>query len=66
MQVLKGVGFLEVYGKVKVVSVIKLGSFKSRNSTRKSDMLHVNLSVGCALLSLSRKLSNPSLVPGHM
>ena len=40
-----------------------LKMFKSRNSTREFDMLHVNLSVGCALLSLSRKLSNSSLVP---
>ena len=63
MQVLKGVGFLEVCGKVKVVSVIKP---ESRNSTRKSNMLHVNVSVGCALLSFSRKLSNSSLVPSHM
>jgi len=43
-----------------------LKMFKSRNSTCESDMLHVNLSGRCALLSLSRKLSNSSLVPGQM
>ena len=42
MQVLKGVGFL---GKVKV-ELGPLKMFKSRNSTLKFDMLHVNLSVG--------------------
>ena len=32
-----------------------LNMLKSRNSTRESDMLHMNLSVGCALFILSRK-----------
>ena len=43
-----------------------LKMFRSRNSTCDSDTLHVNLSVWCALFSLSRKLSSSSLVPGQM
>ena len=60
MQVLKGVGFLERSRWLVLLNLGPLKMFKSRNSTCESDMLHVNLSVGCALLSLSRKLSNSS------
>ena len=61
--------FLKCVERSRWLVLLNLGPlkmFKSRNSTRESDMLHVNLSVGCALLSLSRKLSNSSLVPGQM
>ena len=43
-----------------------LKRFRSRNSMRLSLMLHVNLSVLCALLSLSRKSSSSFLLPVQM
>ena len=46
-----------------VLNLPPLKMFRSRNSMRSSLMLHVNLRVLCALLSLFRKLSSSLLVP---
>ena len=43
-----------------------LKMFKSRNSMRSLIILHVNLRVLCAVLSLARKLSSLFLVPVQM
>ena len=49
-----------------VLNLPPLNRFRSRNSTRSSLMLHVNFSVLCALLSLSKNLSSSLLVPTQM
>ena len=49
-----------------VLNLPPLNMLRSRNSTHSSLMLHVNFSVLCALLSLSKKLSSSLLVPTQM
>ena len=46
--------------------VLNFPPLKSRNSMRSLLMLHVNLRVLCALLSLSKKPSSSLLVPVQM
>ena len=69
MEILESVSRLEVCLRSRRLAwenLSPLWMFRSRNCTCVSEMLHVNLMLGCTLLSLSKKPSSWLLDPVQM